>query len=184
MENETTKAEVVIEKATEITEQPVINEKLIEELSAELDNLQTELDNKKYIVEGGRDMAAALLMYVKDEVKWKFTEALGVIEVAKILEAFIKQTKQKELMLGPLEIEAIYYFFSKHESAGLAQANKFYGLLKAINPAKARKEADMKKFEEINFRLNSVRHGVDPEDVRKRLDDGGEETQQENANVN
>jgi hypothetical protein len=36
MENETTKAEVVIEKATEITEQPVINEKLIEELSAEL----------------------------------------------------------------------------------------------------------------------------------------------------
>lgn len=144
--------------------QEAVNEKLITELTLELEKMQQILDSKKYIVEGKKEIANDLLQFIKDNAKWRFTEALGIIEVAKMLTAFIEDNKQKELMLGPLEVEALYYFMSKHEGVGINEAQHFVKMLKAINPAKGHKEQDSKRYEDLSFRLNSVKHGVDPLD--------------------
>jgi hypothetical protein len=165
-------ANVVIEKSTMSDEELAKKqqtEDLLAKLQGELDKLQEELDLKKYIVDGGKTIAQTFLDFIKNEAKWKFTESLGIIQVSKYLEEFLSNSKQKELMLGPLEVEAIYYFLSRSEGVGIESATKCLSMLKAINPAKAHKEEDSKKFEEINFRINSLQHGIDPEEIKERL---------------
>lgn len=144
------------------------NEKTLEKLKKERDDLQEELDNKEYFIEGGQTMAKDLLKFIRQDAKWKFTEALGIVEVAKTLEKFISEDK-KQFMIGPLELEAIYYFLSKHEGVGYQSAKKCVEFLRAINPAKSRKDNDSKKFEELSFKITSLEHGVDPEEAKKEL---------------
>lgn len=144
------------------------NEKLIKELTKERDKFQDELDSKEYLIDGGESMAKELLKFVRQDAKWKFTEALGIIEIVKTLEKITSGNK-KEFMIGPLELEAIYYFLSKHEGTGYQSAKRCVDFLKAINPAKSRKDSDGKKFEELNFKITSLEHGVDPEEAEKEM---------------
>lgn len=171
----TKQTNVVIEKTTnsddtmENTSKKIQTENLIKELEKEFESIQQELETKKYLIDGGNDMAIKFRHFMANDSKWKFTEALGVVEVIKFLDTFIKDTKHKDLMIGPLELEALYYFMSKTESVGLDAAQNFYILIKAINPAKSRRDADMRKYEEIKFRIDSLKHGVDPAEVENIL---------------
>lgn len=165
-------AELVVEKTTqEIADKKAAQTKLIAELNEQLAKVEEELEGKKYLIEGGKDMGLALHAFIMHEAKWKFTEALGVIEVVKTLESFNASKKEKDLMVGPLEIEALYYFMSKHEGVGLASAKSFIEMLRAVNPAKSRKEEDTKKYEQIVFRIQSLEHGIDPEEIKNGLEE-------------
>lgn len=173
MEENKKSADIIVEKTTDKKTKEAENkkaqtEKLINDLLKELNELQDELDNKKYLVDGGKKIADEIKLFITKKAKWKFTEALGIIEVIKALDKFINDHKSKDFMIGPLELEAIYYFLSKHEDVGLDTAEPFVKLLKAINLAKSRKDADNKKFEELQFRISSLQHGVDPEDVKEQ----------------
>lgn len=157
---------VVVEKTTENKKQ--VNEKLLADLRIKETEFQKELDTKKYLIEGGKESAKKLYQFITEDATWKFTEALGIIEVEKVLIKFI-QSADKELMLGPLEIEAIYWFLSKIEGVGFKEASRYYELLKLVNPAKARMDEARKEYETLQFKIASLEHGIDSDTIEEEL---------------
>lgn len=173
--------EAVVETKKEGGINPDVIKKLkeaIDDKRKELDDKVEELENKKYLIPGGKDVAKLIKQYVVKEAKWRFTESLGVIEINRAMHEFIQDESKKELMITPLALEALYYFMSKHDGVGLPAAEKFTSLLKAINQAKHRADEDKKEFdkdkkeiEEMQFKLQSLEHGVDPDNPMETLKD-------------
>lgn len=164
MSEEKEKVEAIVEK-TEMfkDEKKKIDPKIIEELQKKIEEKANELENKKYLIPGGVDIAKIIKSFVVKEAKWKFTECLGVVEINRSMHEFINDPAKKELMVNPLTLEALYYFMARHDGVGLPEAEKFVSLLKAINQAKHRADEDKKEFEEMQFRLQSLQHGIDPD---------------------
>lgn len=153
---------VIVEKNGK-TDDNKINHEIIEKLKETIKEKEKELETKKYLIPGGKEVAENIKIFITESAKWKFTESIGIIEVNKVLTEFINDLKKKELMIPPVVLEATYYFLSKHDGTGLEEAEKFTKLLKAINQAKSRADNDKKEFEEMTFRLQSLEHGVDPD---------------------
>lgn len=148
-----------------------INPEIIEKLKETIDEKTEELENKKYLIPGGKEVAKSIKQFIVKQAKWKFTESLGIVEINRQMHEFINDPASKELMVPPLVLEAFYYFLSKHEGIGLPEADAFVSLLKAINQAKSRADNDKKELEEMRFRLQSLEHGVDPDNPEEQFKD-------------
>jgi hypothetical protein len=151
------------EQVAEETKNPRINPEVIEKLKGEIKAKEEELETKKYLIPGGKQVAKNFKQFIAKNAKWRFTEAIGVVEVNRILIEFIENPAETELMIPAVALEAMYYFMARHEGTGLVEAKEFTDLIKAINSAKGRSEQDRKEFEEMTFRLQSLEHGVDPD---------------------
>lgn len=162
-------ATVTVEKTSEETKGSKINPEVIAKLKQAIEDKTEELENKKYLIPGGDDVAKKIQAFIVDNAKWKFTESIGVIEVNRIIKDFLADAKKKEFMIPTVALEATYYFLAKHEGVGLEEAETFTELLKAINQAKSRADQDKKDFEEMQFRLQSLEHGVDPDAPEETL---------------
>lgn len=169
--NEKKEIELVVDKKTEDKPKSKINPEVIEKLQKAIDEKITELDNKKYLIPGGDEIAKLIKQFIVKDAKWRFTECLGIIEINRAMHEFISDTTKKELMVTPLTLEALYYFMSKHEGEGLPSAEKFTSMLKSINQAKHRADEDKKEFEQMKFRMQSLQHGVDPDNPAESLKD-------------
>jgi hypothetical protein len=152
-------------------------EKEIKALSGEIQTLKENLEKKGYIVEGGIKRAETLVDWLTNNAKWKFNESMGVIEAIRQIEVAaeaIRKGKTKELYLPNLCLEAVYYFISKVEGNGLAEA-KFYvnELLKPVADGLGRAKVDKDSIEVKGFELASYENGIDPtkeikaEDIEK-----------------
>lgn len=182
-EKETKEVELVVENTEEKSEQQAekkskINPEIIEKIKEEITAKEDELENKKYLIHGGKDIAKAIKQFVVKSAKWKFTECLGIVEINKQMHEFINDPEAKELMVQPLVLEAFYYFLAKHEGIGHPEAEKFITLLKSINQAKSRADQDKKELEEMRFRLQSLEHGVDPDNPQEAFQED-DKTEQE-----
>lgn len=164
----TEKVELKVEKNESTEESKKINPEVIEKLKEAIEKKEVELEGKKYLIPGGKEVATLIKNFICEDAKWKFTEALGIIEVNKIIQEFLTSGK-KDFMIPPVALEATYYFLSKHEGKGLAEAETCTSLLKAINQAKARADEDKKEYEEMQFRLQSLEHGIDPDAPQEEL---------------
>jgi predicted RND superfamily exporter protein len=140
------------------------------ELTKKLDDFEKELDKKEYLIEGGKKIAETIKEFIENNAKWKFTEAIGVLEIIKKIDIFLSG-KEKEFMCGPLELEAIYYFLSKHEGVGVKGAQDFYDLLKTINQPKGRKDSDAKKYEMLRTEIEYVKNQLE---IQKQKENGNE----------
>ncbi len=177
---ETKEVELVVENTDEKSEKQAetkskINPEIIKKLKEEIAAKEDELENKKYLIPGGKDIAKAIKQFVVKNAKWKFTECLGIVEINKQMHEFINDPEAKELMVQPLVLEAFYYFLAKHEGIGHPEAEKFITLLKSINQAKSRADQDKKEIEEMRFRLQSLEHGVDPDNPEKEFQENDKE---------
>lgn len=160
----TTPIVAIVSKKVEIEALNVKRQKMVDFLTTRIEQREAELQNKKYIIEGKAEFAAALLDFVKVEAKWKFSEALGVLESVKQLEDASKSLRSKkttELMLPSLVIEAVYYFLTKVEGAGLVQAQKYVDMLKPITEALGRSKQDRTDLDQLIRDQGSIESAIE-----------------------
>jgi len=139
--------------------------KLAELLEKKLTDFKNEMETKTYLVEGKSTIANLLHEFVTNKAKWSFTEAMGVIEIARQLETAKKDLesgKRKELMLDTVALEATYYFLSKETGVGLAEANEFFTkMVKPVSEALSRAKQDRDKRDQMERDLGTVQSAID-----------------------
>ena len=166
MEKNTGKMHVVKnEKATKSIKDMTADERkeAIASLEQEINQRNREIAEKFYVVEGSDRVAKAVLKFMTEEAKWKFTEAIGVVECIKEIEKALDKTKGgKEFFLQVLPLEAIWFFINKVEGTGLESAVYYQdNLLKPIGDALGRVKADRDADNQMTMDLGSLEVGAD-----------------------
>jgi hypothetical protein len=133
------------------------------ELQKEIDSRHKEIETKYYIVQGGAAAGEKLLNFVKNEAQWKFTEAVGIVEMTKEIQKAIDKAKDgKDLFLQVLPLEALWFFINKVEGVGLEKAAYFHeNLIKPVGEALSRVKNDREKINELMMRQGSLEAGAD-----------------------
>jgi hypothetical protein len=157
-----TKMKVVLSTNNEKQEH---RKKLAEFLENKLNKKRGELMEKKYVISGGLDTARALHNFLKNEAQWKFNEALGIIEGCRVLNEEIfkltSATSDHELELGPVTIEALYYFLTKEEGKGLEKAESFINnLLRPINEALTAYKTEWTEVNQMERDLGTLQDAI------------------------
>jgi hypothetical protein len=159
-------ATLKIEKSSvrEMTAEDRANE--VSKLQEEIDARNREMETKLYIVEGGSEVGEKLLKFVTEEAQWKFTEAIGIVEMTKEIEDAVANAKGgKQLFLRILPLEALWFFINKVEGVGLEKARYYAAnLLKPVGDALARVKADRDAINELMMRQGSLEVGADFEE--------------------
>lgn len=132
----------------------------------ELEDLRKELSTKKYLLDVEKKDVDLLKAFIANDAPWKFTEALGIVEVTRELDAI----KDGKLFIKALAIEAIYYYMSKVEGTGTLPDGKafpsiteYLRILKAITIGVERVKADNEKLNNAEFVLAARREGIEPD---------------------
>ena len=160
-------ATLKVEKASVSSMTAEDRAKEIAALQTEIETRNREMETKLYIVEGGSETGEKLLKFVTEEAQWKFTEAIGVVEMTKEIEDATANAKGgKQLFLRVLPLEALWFFINKVEGVGLEKA-KYYAmnLLKPVGDALARVKADRDAINELMMRQGSLEAGTDFENI-------------------
>ena len=136
---------------------------LIKALQQEIEERNKEISTKFYVVEGGAATGKSLLEFMSKEAKWKFTEAIGVVECIRELNDAVKKAESgKELFLQVLPIEAIWFFINKVEDVGVEKASHYVNhLLKPVAEAMGRIKVDRDKVNELMHRQGALEVGAD-----------------------
>jgi len=142
----------VVSKNGQLAEKNAKRQKMVEVLTARIDAKNKELETKKYLIEGGTLAAQKIQEFLTNDAKWKFSEALGIMESTKQVDealAQIKAGKTKELLVPALALEAIYYFLTKVEGTGLGSATNYIDILKPISDALGRSKKDREEVDQL-----------------------------------
>ena len=143
----------IVSKKEEIVVRNQMRAEMVKKLTEKIEAKEKEIENKKYIIEGGSKTADALVKFLKEKASWKFSEALGVIESTNQIENAnreILKGKTKELLVPALALEAIYYFLTKVEGKGLDEAASYVNdLLKPVTDALGRSKNDRTEIDHL-----------------------------------
>jgi len=155
----------IVSKKEEIEVRNAMRADMIKQLTAKIEAKEKEIENKKYIVEGGSKTAEALVKFLTEDASWKFSEALGVIESTKQIQSAnneILKGKTKELMIPALALEAVYYFLTKVENKGLESANYYVNnLLKPVTDALGRSKNDRTEIDQLVRDRGTLESAID-----------------------
>lgn len=154
----------IISKEDQLVTKNEGRQKMVDLLTARIDAKNKDLQSKKYIVQGGNDVADLIVSFLRDDAQWKFSEALGIIEASNQVKegiAGIKTKKAKELFVPALAIEAIYYFLTKVESKGIDAAEKYVSLLKPVSDALGRSKQDREVIDQLTRDRATLESAID-----------------------
>ena len=143
-----------------------------EELAAKKGELLTrrhEYDNRLYFIEGGLRIANLLKEFILNNSHWTYKEAIGVIELDKILTKQIELVQsgtQDNIQISGLAIESIHYYLSKETGKGVVEAQQFMLLLDPIGQATIRLAAEFEKLQQLEFEFASLETGLSVENIK------------------
>lgn len=142
----------VVSKEKQMAVKNEERQKMVDLLTAKIADAEKSLQTKKYIIEGGLAIADSITMFLTEKAAWKFSESLGIMESVKQVEEATKAIntgKVKELFVPSLALEAIYYFLTKVEGKGLAEAKSYIEVLKPVSDALGRSKADREVIDQL-----------------------------------
>lgn len=154
----------IVSKKEELEIRNKMRSQMVEQLTAKIDAKQKEIETKMYIVEGGATAGQSISQFLTEKASWKFSEALGIIEsVAQFTTAIdsIKKGKAKDLFVPALALEAVYYFLTKVEGAGLIEAKGYVGILKPISDALGRSKQDRQELDQLTRDRGTLESAID-----------------------
>ena len=140
-----------------------LDQKKIDKCQKNLDQAREKLSKKVYAIkfEELNDFNR-FNDFIHLEAQWKEKEALGIIEICKILEKAKKEgIKQNTLYLQALPLEASYYFLSKATGAGLAEAKKYIAMLKPFEVALNSIKSDTAEIQNLEKELSAAQQGIE-----------------------
>ena len=154
------------EKTLETTKAPVIDANLVETAKTELENHKKSLKGKVYPVKV-KDGASidGFINFIDHKAEWKSMEAIGIVEVSKILNEVKNQPlKDSCFFLPNLALEALSFFLNRVTGEGKEKAESFLTMFKPINQAMGMVKADTDKMHELKRKLAAAEHGISIEE--------------------
>jgi hypothetical protein len=120
---------------------------------AEYQKLNDELLKKSYPVGLDSDKLERLKEFYLHSAKWKYNQALGIVEVMKAVDKLIlnlRTSSKTDIRFKGLTVQAICYHLSEFESVGYAAANDFLeNLYKPFNEALKLVNSDANAFQKL-----------------------------------
>lgn len=161
---------------TNLTEQELANEKVLEKfitnidtekvesLKKEIEEYKSQLQGKEYAVAMSESILMRFEKFMKNEVQWKSREALGVAEILKRIESIKKEgLKDGVAYFTNLEAEASHYFILKWEGKGAKEIYDFVSLWKTFEETLALIHQDNARMEELKKQLQAAEQGIELE---------------------
>jgi hypothetical protein len=140
-----------------------LNQGRIDAAEENLISAKKKLSIKVYAVQfENADLIAQYTNYMTNEAQWREKEALGVIEICKVIEELKKDgIKNNILYMQALPLEASHYFISKQSGKGLKEAKDFIQLLKPFEQALESAKSDAREIQDLEKELAAAQQGID-----------------------
>jgi hypothetical protein len=169
MAKKKTEGKVVELDATQIAD--AVGEEALSRLNTErikaaeenLENAKKKVATKVYAVQfESMDQIDRFVGFMEHEAEWKEKEALGVIEICKVINQLKSDgIKNNILYLQALPLEASHYFISKKSGRGLTEAKDFISLLKPFEQGLESAKADAREIQDLEQELAAAQQGLD-----------------------
>jgi hypothetical protein len=139
-----------------------LDQNRIKQAQKALDESREKLKTKVYAVQfDSAEDIDAFQSFMENDAEWKEKEALGVMEICKILSDLKKKgVKENILYMTALPLEASHYFLSKSSGRGLEQARKFISLLKPLESSLQLAKADAQEYQDLEKELAAAQQGI------------------------
>jgi len=139
-----------------------INTSAIEELQARIDNEKKDLATKDYSVKMTSQILEYFKNYIANEVSWSGKEAIGVIEISKVIKEVEKEgIKNGYIYMKSLPLQASHYFISKAHGKGSGDASSYMDLYKVFDEALQRENQDSSRIRDLEKQLSAFQQGID-----------------------
>lgn len=160
-EKNTTRNELTID-AEEILKS--VDIKRIQKAEKKLADARKKLASAEYRIQfENKSQFDTFFTFMREEAEWEQKEALGVIEICKLLEGVTKKDLEKNkdsILMRNLPLEASHYFVTKRRGRGLLEAEKFIRLLKPFEAALAIAGDEGKKIKALEQELKAAQQGI------------------------
>jgi hypothetical protein len=145
----------------ESTVNVTLDQELIESLEKEVEDKKRENREKLYAISMNSSLLIRYEDFIKNEVEWNSTEALGVIEINKQIQK-IKGEKIKDnvIYMGALPIEATHYFLNKVKGTGVQDATDFINLYRAFDTVLKDVKVYNQMVQELEKKLAAAMQGI------------------------
>ena len=139
-----------------------LDQKRIEQAQKALDASREKLKTKVYAVQfDSKEHIDAFQSFMENEAEWKEKEALGVMEICRILDDLKKEgIKDNILYMTALPLEASHYFLSKRTGRGLSEAKSFISMLKPLEGALQLAKSDSQEYQDLEKALAAAQQGI------------------------
>lgn len=137
----------------------------VELLSKEVERLENESITKRYVVEGGIDVGDEIKKFIKDRVKWRFTDAFLVVNAYNEVDQAVKECRKTQVFeLTGIFIEPLLQMLQSAEGIGLESAKTFYEkLLVPISETVNVYRKDTQLLQNLKLRLGALENGINPD---------------------
>lgn len=141
-------------------------EQRIEAISNEVQRLENESVTKRYPVNGGLDLGMELKKYIKDRVKWRFTDAFLVVNLYNEVEQAIKDCRKTQVFeITGIWIEPLLQTFQSADGVGLESAKTFYEkLLVPVSDTVNLYRKDVQLLQNLKLKMGAIENGISPEE--------------------
>lgn len=140
-----------------------LNEGRIKAAEENLENAKKRVATKVYAIQfESMDQIERYMSFMENEASWKEKEALGVIEICRVLEELKSDgIKNNILYMQALPLEASHYFISKQSGSGLAMAKDFISMLKPFEQGLESAKADAQEIQSLEKELAAAQQGIE-----------------------
>ena len=136
----------------------------VKSIKEDLENYKASLKNKEYAVSMSDSLLHRFEKYMKEEVKWRSKEALGVKEILKrIGEVKSEGIKDGVVYFTNLEVEASHYFILKMEGKGEKEIESFVTLWKTFEETLMLIQQDNVVVKDLEKQLAAAEQGIELE---------------------
>lgn len=165
-----TQEEISAETHTQPVQAPVIDTVLVARLTKEFEDFDKELKTKVYPIKiENESNLDSLIDFIENQATWKNMEALGIIEVAKVLN--VEKTtgiKSGNIYIASLPIQALSFFLSKVEDKGIRNAERHIKFVKPVDEALKLIKLDNDKQNQMNNELAAAENGISVEQTPEK----------------
>jgi len=145
-------------------------EQRIEAISNEVQRLENESVTKRYLIYGGLDVGLELKKYIKDRVKWRFTDAFLVVNLNNEVEQAIKDCRKTQVFeITGIWIEPLLQTFQSADGVGLESAKTFYEkLLVPISDTVNLYRKDTQLLQNLKLKMGGLENGISSEEIEEQ----------------
>lgn len=141
----------------------VPNKKEADKLEAEIIAMRQDAETKKYLVEASPEAIDNMVKYIETTAPWKYSEAVGIVQVHADLTAAIEEAKIakiKGIMLNNVALEAMNYFYSLGHGVGLQSATEYLAQVRPLADALLVAKTQLEEINKKEFELSALREGL------------------------
>lgn len=140
-----------------------LDQKRIQECEKRLQEAKEKFSSKLYAIKFEKSEHIQIFYnYMLEEAEWKEREAVGIIEINKLITKLKKEKiKENTLFIEATPLDAIYYFLSKKTGKGLKEAENFVSVLRPFGIALEISKQDAQSIANLEKELAAAQQGID-----------------------